>query len=245
MDANIVPNVVAAVNDIPNRSLDFTAASNQSLQLSTANFGAYNKAKWAFSCWAQRKSDLSTDAIFSIGNSSGVGEAIFVKFDFWRQIAVTTDNVTTAGQLVTPTEFSAGSGYEAGNWYHIYVTFDASLTAADRLQLIVDGTRITSFATQTNPDGNIKTITGLVRLGRQAEDSYAADAYIYQPAFFSGVIPNVSSLRSGSSPVDLRGMSGLWSLLHTTASSTLEDDEVISTNWTNNNTVIKSSTVPA
>lgn len=229
--------------EIPNRSLEFTATSNQSLELSNTNWGSYDRSKWAFSCWARRKSSLSTDTIISRGRIDGATMEFNIKFDFWRQIRVETFNTTTNGVLVTPVESSAGHGYEAGSFYHILVAFDASLTAADRLQLYVNGVRVTSFATSTDPVGDVNTTMGITRIGRQTENSYAANAYIYQPAFFSGTIPALSNLTSGGRPKDLRGKFGLWSLLHTTDTSTLEDDEIISANWTNNNTVVKSTVV--
>ena len=228
--------------DVPNRALEFTSSSAQSLELSNADWGTYNRSKWAISLWAQRKSDLSSDGLFS--KTQSFQQEINVRFDFWRQIAVETFNETTNGVLTTPAEFDPGAGYEAGYWYHIFVAFDAAASSSDVLQLWVDGTRVTSFASETQPVGNVSERTSRVRIGRQGDDSYAANAYVYQPAFFSGAIPNISDLISGGAPKDIRELSGLYSLLHTTADSTLEDDEVIATAWTNNNSVSKSTLVP-
>ena len=244
MMSNRMMTTGGAVEDVPNRSLEFTAANSESLELSSANWGSYNRNKWAFSCWAQRKGDVTNDSLFSKYGSGTSNQEIEIRFDLFRAITVHTGNATTNGTISTTQYFSAGSGFEVGNWYHIYVTFDTSRAAADVLQLIVDGTRVTDITSETQPVGAVKTSTTLVRLGRQSEGSAAANAYIYQPAFFSGTIPTMGNLVSGGSPRDIRSVTGLYSLLHTTDASTLENDEVIGTNWTNNNTVVKSTTVP-
>ena len=237
-------NIVASDEDIPTRSLEFVAASNQSLELSNADWGTYDRSKFAISLWARRKGDNSSDGLFS--KTQSFQWEFNIRFEFWRQIAVETFNETSNGTLLTPAEYDAGAGYEVDNWYHILVTFDASASAGDVLQLWIDGTRITSFATNTQPVGNVSERTSRVRIGRQGDDSYPANAYVYQPALFSGVHPSVSDLRTAEGkPRDIRGLSGLHCLLHTTADSTLEDDEILATNWTNNNAVAKYAGIPA
>ena len=230
--------------DVPNRSLDLVSASSQSLEQSDANWGSYNRNKWAVSCWAQRKGDITNDSLFSKYGSGASNQEIEIRFDLFRAITVHTGNATTNGTISTTQYFSAGSGFEVGNWYHIYVTFDASRDAADVLQLIVGGTRVTDIQSETQPIGNIKTSTTPVRIGRQSEGSAPANASIYQPAFFSGVIPNVADVINAGNPVDIRGETGLHSLLHTTDSSVIAADEVLASAWTNNNTVTKSELIP-
>ena len=118
-------------------------------------------------------------------------------------------------------------------------------TAANRLRIWVDGTEIASFSNRANPpQTSLYNSTADIRIGSNQENGTYHDGLIYQFAYFSGVDVPISQLISGGRPIDVKHISGLYSLLDTTYGIPLEDDYVLSTNWTNNNTVIKSTVVP-
>lgn len=237
--SNIVPN--ALESPLPTRSLDFEASSSQYLSMSDTNFGAFDRDKGTFSFWAKAETftgsqgNIITQAVasqfcFALGfNSAGS-----VRFD------LSTNGSTFDGVLVT------NATYSSGTWYHIKALYDMqNATAGNRMRLWVAGSEISSFSVDSNPpQTSLFNSTAAIEIGRNSDDSAYYDGLLDQPGYFSGVDAPIAQLISGGSPVDVRGVSGLYSLLHTTAASTLEDDYVLATNWTNNNGVIKSTDVP-
>lgn len=238
----VVPNVTI---DIPTRSLSYTAASSQNLFMSGANFGTLNSKKWTCHIWFKRSSTGATQYIVHKVNGAATIQPINILFSSTDKIDIRIrDNAQTIiGRLVTT------ASYNDSNWHQMIVYWDtANATSADRLHLWVDGARVTSFTTNTQPS-----------LSADMYDTTAADVYIgsnggvanyfngllYQQAFFDNALPAAASLINGTSPVNVKGISGLYSLLHTNAADALEDDYVLSTNWTNTNAVTKSTTVPA
>lgn len=227
----------------PTRSLDFESSSSQDLRMSGTNFGTLNSRKWTYHVWFKRE---STGNHFIVHKFDGPGFVQPVNFLFdasnHLDIRVRDNAPAIIGRLVTT------ASYTDTNWHQMVIYWDtANATSADRLQLYVDQSRETSFATNTQPSLNADmydTTAATLYVGVNGGVANYYDGLLYQQAFFDNALPAISMLHSGGSPVDLRGMSGLYSLLHTTDSSTLEDDEVISTNWTNTNGVVKSTTVP-
>ena len=128
------------------------------------------------------------------------------------------------------------------DWYHILVHFDGS----DEVRLWINGSRITSFSTSTPPFATLNNSDRRITIGALQSFSFLApfDGLIYQMAFFSGSFPSISSLYDSGHPKDIRGVSGLYSLLDV-AGGDVTSDYVLSANWTNNNTVTASSTIPA
>ena len=238
--SNIVPNRSNELG-IPTRSIDFEASSSQYLSMSDTNFGAFDRDKGTFSYWDKVESFTSTNAItqsvssnfcFALGFDAGGN----LRFD------VSTNGTSFNGSLVTTATYSTGT------WYHIKALYDMqNATAGNRMRLWVNGSEISSFSLDSNPpQTSLFNSTAAIEIGRNADESSAYhDGKIFQPAYFSAVDAPIGQLISGGSPVDVRGVSGLYSLLHTTAASTLEDDYVLPTNWNNNNAAIKSTDVPA
>lgn len=107
------------------------------------------------------------------------------------------------------------------------------------MRLWIDGVE-DSPVTETDPVGTPVVSSSGVRQGT------GFDGLLYQPAMFSGTLPDITNVynSSTSKPKELKTLPGLFSLLPTDTIDVLEDDFVIATNWTNNNGVIKSTTIP-
>lgn len=234
--------------DGPSRSLDFETGNSETLQLTSANFGAYDTQTFGVSFVFKPETLPSTQTIFCLGHSTRAAPPLQVQLDSSGKITVQVvhSDDTADAKTTTNTEFSIGT------YAHVYIRYDSTeSTESDRFRLYIDGS-IPTLSTDDQPTLNeaisssdLKATWGALENTVSALAQFT-DGLIYQPAFYSGTIPNIEDIYNSSTGLvkDVRGITGLFSLLHTTAASTLEDDEVIATNWTNNNTVIKSTDIP-
>lgn len=230
---------------IPDRSLDFEQSSSQYLSMSDTNFGAFDRNKGTISVWVKKESSSSLSTQGALLSQFASGNMCFaVGFEGTGKIAM---DVSTNGAIATNNgRLATTATYSNGIWYHIKFLYDMqNATAANRLRIWVDGTEIASFSDRTNPpQTSLYNSTADIRIGSNQENGTHHDGLLYQIAYFSGVDVPIGQLISGGNPLDVKGISGLYSLLNTNAGGALEDDYVLSTNWTNNNTVIKSTEVP-
>lgn len=231
---------------VPNRSLDFERSSSQYLSMSDANFGSFNRNKGTFSLWVKKVSDLGLSVYGALWTQFVSGSMSFaLGFD---AVARLRFDVSTNGGLTTNNGvLTTNVTYSNSTWYHIKALYDMqNATAANRLRLWVNGSEISSFADRTNPPQTaIYNSSAAVLIGRNEDDNTYHDGLIFQPAYFSGEDVDVSYLYNAGAPKDVTAISGLYSLLNTTDGSTITDDYVKTASWTNNNTVIKSTDVPA
>jgi len=227
-------------NNPPTHSLDFESGSSQYLSISSANWGAYNRSKYAYSIWVKKETGSGADMTIFQKGDNGTKREFDISFQGAGELDIRS-YVSNAinGRLLTNTTYTSTSA-----WYHIYYQFDSSASSADRMRLWVDGGEVTSFATDTNPTSATSTDTGIVNIGASGSPSQFFDGLIYQPAFFSGTLPTIGQVYNAGDPLDVSGLPGLWSLLNTNATDASEDDYVLASNWTNVNTVIKSTTIP-
>lgn len=236
----LMPFFSLSAESLPLYSLDFERGSSQYLSMSDANFGAYDKAKWAISVWV--KFETSANSVICSHGDNGTGQRAFdIRLNGTSKIDITTssDGSTANGRLVTTDSFSS-----TADWYHILIWYDsANATAGDRMRLWVNGVEVTSFTTDTNPSAAVFNSTEAVRIGANASVTTFFDGLIYQFAFFSGVLPTISQVYNAGAPKDLSTISGLYAALNATGNSVVADD-VLSADWTNNNTVITSTTKP-
>lgn len=228
----------------PAKSLSFTKASTQSLTMSDANFGAFNLAKFAIALEIQRAT-ASGSTTFTLMCQQGVGGTdLSFKLDLINDaISFTTsvDGVTVDGQIKTNATYTSTSTF-----YRILVWFDSAQAAGgDRMRMFVDGPEITSFAIDTNPTAAARNSGSSVRIGANGLGTTDYDGLIYNLALFSGSLPTAAQLWQGGSgsAINPTGITGLWSNLDV-ASNVVTHDAVISTAWTNVNTVVSSSTIP-
>ncbi len=211
--------------------------------MTKANFGGFDREKFAFSVWVKR-STTGTQALFDIEDSGFSNRVLNIQFNASGQIIYRVSNNGSnylSGQLTTTPTYTSTT-----NWYHFLFHYDsANSTSTDRMRMWVDGTEVTSFDTDTEPSSSVYNAAGTanVILGSRAGNDYF-NGLMYQAAFFSGNLPTISQVYNVGAALDVKGISGLWSLLHTMDTGNLEDDHVITTDWTNNNTVTKSTTIP-
>lgn len=234
--------VGAAVANVPTRSLDFESSSSQQLSIAGSAFGATNGTTWTYHVWYKRES--TGQMYMMVKDQAGSGKTLDFFFDASNRffVAITNSVGTLIGRIVSSASFTDTTG-----WHQLVVYWDSNnATSTNRLRLYHDQTRITAFASSTMPTlgaTTSDTADGSVYMGYSGSGNYY-DGLLYQSAWFNGVNPAISTLHSSGSPVDLTGISGLISLLNTNGTDALEDDYVLSTNWTNTNTVIKSTDIP-
>lgn len=231
-----------AVAAFPTRSLAFTAASSQNLAMAGTAFGTLNSKKWTYHVWFKR---ASTGAVYLVHKVNGAAtiQPINILFSSSDKLDIRIRNVTPSiiGRLVTT------AAYDDTSWHHLVLYWDsANATSADRLQLWIDGARVTSFSSNTQPSLSADmydTTAADIYIGANGGLANYFDGLLYQQAFFDNALPAIGSLNNSGAPVDVKAVTGLYSLLHTNASDALEDDFVLATNWTNTNGVAKSLVV--
>ena len=105
---------------------------------------------WTYSCWVKRlKTD--EDAYLIWANDSGTTEndTIIINSNNVIYYNIKNSNVTV-GRLVTNQVFRDTSA-----WYHIVFVWDTTnATSGDRMRIYVNGERVTSFSTETQPSQN-------------------------------------------------------------------------------------------
>jgi hypothetical protein len=227
----------AAGGSVPTKSLDFEFDSSQTLNITSANWGAYDRAKFAISLWFNKETNDTSTLLYK-GNATN--HEFRLEFATGNKLQITTyasDGTTINGRL------RSTASYSTGTWRHVLVHFDsANGTAGDRMKMWVDGSEVTAFDTDTNPTEAANTNAHPVYYGARVATSYY-DGLIYQAAFFSGTLPDISTLYDAGSPLSVDGMTGLWSVLDV-AGDDVTSDGVLAAAWTNTNTVVASATIP-
>ncbi len=141
---------------------------------------AGSRRKWTFSAWIKRGQLGTSQYIFNSKNGSA--DQIFFNTSDKFQVgleSITADYVTTAAFK----DISA--------WYHFVAAVDTEQgTAANRVRVYVNGTEVTSFSTETNPNQNTDTTmntTVPMELGRRiANTSDFFDGYMAEVVFIDG-----------------------------------------------------------
>ena len=125
------------------RSLRFRSSSSAYL---SRTFGTpTNSAKWTFSRWLKRGAIGARQSLFAAGSSGSSYANIEFKSD--DTIQFLSENSSLQFQLVTTQVFRDPSA-----WYNIHIIYDsANATSTDRIQLWVNGVRVTAFSTATYP----------------------------------------------------------------------------------------------
>lgn len=227
---------------VPSQSIDFERSSTQYLSISDSDFGAYNRAKFAVSVWLKRESTGTTQNIFQHSRVTNIDPFIlsFLSNNH-LEISTSISDLDPADGLLNPTATYTSTA----NWYHILFHYDsANATPGDRMRLWVDGSEVTVFDTDTNPTAQIWDSSASLKVGASNSGGNTFDGLIYQLAFFSGSLPAIGSVYNAGSPMNITGLTGLWSVLDVAAGD-VTSDGVLSANWTNNNTAVASSTIPS
>jgi hypothetical protein len=161
------------------RSLRFNSADSAYLNRTPAS--ASNRRTWTFSFWFKRGL-ISDNVIFGSRNAGAtyLGYIGFQsdKFDF--QFGTTGNRLQDAAVRRDP-----------GAWAHYVVVCDTpNATSTDRMQLWVNGVRVTTFTTASYPsqnadsDFNVADVHAIGRYGAQA--AQYVDGYLTEINFIDG-----------------------------------------------------------
>lgn len=235
-DTEIIPPPPA----LANRSMDF--ASSKFLDMSDANFGAFDRSKFAISLWYKLFTTGASRYMWTQGDTAS-NISFQLRFGATDKLEVFALDAPSSidGQLTTEATFT-----DTTSWHHILYHFDAANgTPGDRMRLWHDGVEITVFDTDNNPTAAVQDSASTVVIG---SDSAGAGNFfngkLYQAAFFSGALPDISEVFNAGAAKDVTSLTGLYSLLNTDDVVALEDDFVLTTDWINNGGVAKSTDIP-
>ena len=154
-----------------------------------------DRRTFTFSAWVKR-GVLGQKAFFSWDNTSpGGGGGGDFRFDSSHRLQF------AAGGGVTTNLISNRTFEDTSKYYHIYIKVDTTQsTAADRVEIYVDGDEITSFSTSTYPtqnkDFNINNTSYETRFGVLNDNGSLTsyfDGYLAEVNFVDGTNPAVST----------------------------------------------------
>jgi len=186
-----------------NNSLRFRSSATAFLSRTPAT--ASNRTTWTWSGWVKRGT-LGTEQFLFTGGDTNFNDSN-IRFNATNTLTffIPNGSSATAGDLTTNRVFRDPSA-----WYHIVVVWNStSATAADRMQIWINGVRETSFAVNTNPPQNqiSYNINAAVihNIGRKANGATSYfDGYIAEINFIDGQALSASSFGSTNSTT------GVW-----------------------------------
>ena len=217
-------------------SLRFNDGSSDYLNRTPSSTG--NRRKFTFSAWIKRGQLGTSQYIFNSKNGSA--DQIFFN---------TSDKFQVGLESITADYVTSAVFRDVSAWYHFLVAVDTEQgTAANRVRVYVNGTEITSFSTETNPNQNTDTTmntTEPMELGRRISNSGDFfDGYMAEVVFIDGSQLAPTSFGEFDSdsptiwkPIDVSGLTfgtnGFY--LDFENSSSLGNDAAGSNNFTVNN----------
>ena len=159
-----------------------TATMSRTLETPT------NGKIWTFSTWWKR-GNLDSDICKILGYSAnnGGGYIGIVSNQFY-----VADLTYSGGWTVTFSLDSNRTLEDTSKWYHLMVAVDTTdSTAGDRVKLYIDGDRVTSLGTSTNPAqdyvSNYNGGSGTLYIGRRGLDTTnLLDSYLAETNFVDG-----------------------------------------------------------
>jgi len=142
--------------------------------------GAGSLTTWTISAWVKRANEHGTNS-YILDCGAGNGTSLYfgpAAIEFWDYQSGYT------GRLTTNAVYRDHSA-----WMHIVAVWDTTNgTAGDRMKLYVNGTEVTSFATDTNPSSSQASIlssTTQITIGSQGTSIYA-NLYMAEVCFIDG-----------------------------------------------------------
>ena len=138
-----------------------------------------------FSFWVKRCNLSTTQCLFFGGDPNG---------STWEIIRFESDDQFRVGQASSAYDLTTSQVFrDVGAWSHFLVAFDTDNgTAADRIKIYHNGSRITDFSLETNPSSGYVTNfnTGgsgeFIRIGYQGGGSNPSDVYLAEINFVDG-----------------------------------------------------------
>ena len=162
-----------------------------------------NALKWTYSFWVKLK-DVSNDIFLLDFNTDGNNRSNVGFFGSDGEFQVYEKVSGSTSQLVRTSRVFR----DPNAWYHIVVSCDRTLsTAADRTKIYVNGSRITSFASETQPTQNA---TGIINTAVNTLIGKYSDGSLY----FSGSLAHVhfidGTAYAASTFGETNSTSGIW-----------------------------------
>lgn len=217
----------------PYQSLNLVRASSQSLTMTNTNFGSRSRNTFAISGYIKLASLGNNQPIISQDNGSNQLSFI-VSIDSSNRLDFGVSNNganTSFGRLVTNTTCSVNV------WYQFMIHYDGNnATAGNRMRMWLNGDEQTSFATDTNPNGDVFNSTGPYNIGGLGD---FFDGKIAALTVYDNSLPSIAEVYY----TDPRVVTGAKSLLDV-AGGDVTSDYFLATNWTNNNGVTASMDMP-
>lgn len=232
-------------------SLRFRASNTANMARTPSVAG--NRKTWTWSYWIKRGT-LSSVQLMLVAYSGASDSGNFdVRFNASDQLLIygwTSLWRQTTQVFRDPTA-----------WYHILINADTtSATGADRVKLYINGSRVTTFASSTDPTQNSDLAVGSVGIHRISGNSipdglyfdgymaemYMVDGFAYDPSYF-GQIDSITGQWVPKKYSGSYGTNGFYLPFNdATSTTTLGYDRQLSmsdsskNNWTLNNFTVNS-----
>lgn len=230
------------------RSLDFEDSSLQSLSMSDANYGNFTRNKWAiagaFNC--ESLTDPSGYVITARHQDNTTREyTLFVRAAGAGVYNLSLVTYNTGGS--TNGIFIGSTALSTATWYSFLIHYDEDNgTSGSRIKMWIRNSAETS-SSYTTPTGDMvdKNVATYVGRNQNSGNELYFDGKIYSLAFFNNVLPTAAQVFDGATGRlnNLSLISGIYSILDV-AGNVVTHDGVVATAWTNNNTVVSSTTIP-
>jgi hypothetical protein len=129
------------------RSLRFNSSDSAYLSRTPASAG--NRKTWTWAGWVKRSGLSSFQDIWGNGDASALNGFLF-RFDDGNKLDLYDISGSVQWRKVTTQVFR-----DASAWYHFVISYNtANATAADRVRIYVNGVRIDSFSSSSDPSLN-------------------------------------------------------------------------------------------
>lgn len=231
------------INGLPSRSISLSSGSSQYLSMVDADWGTFDRSKWAVSLFLKRS---STGSQYIMHKGNGTANSAF-EFDLRFSTDTLVFTCTNAGNTLEGRLITTATYTNTSIWYHFLATYDAlNPTSGDRMRLWANGSEVTSFSTDTSPDEAIGAKSVPMVIGARGDGAAQYfDGLMHQVAFFSGSHPAVTDIRDSGTglPKDIGSLPGLYALLDA-AGDVVTHDAVRTAAWTNNGGATASATIP-
>lgn len=180
----------------PQRSLRFRASA--SAQLTRTFPSAGSQTTWTWSGWVKRGTIGSAQSLFEANSGNGYNRTYFY---------IKSDNTITFndyGGASTNGMFNTTQVFrDTAAWYHLVLVFNTTnALATERIRFYLNGARVTTFSSQTNPSLNfagncnkaIQHVIGNEGYAAQYLDGYLADVNFIdgqalEPSYFGATDP--------------------------------------------------------
>jgi hypothetical protein len=227
----------------PYNALNFRSSASAYLSR-TPSLG--NRKTWTWSGWIKRRTLGTQQTLFGVNEAASAQNFAHILINSSNQIEITEYTTSIRARKISTLVFNDTTKY-----YHIVAIFNTpNPTVGDRLQIWVDGIRITSFAESVDPqisiDGFINTTTahsiGSIIVSTRVNyfDGYMADVNFIDglaldPTSFGETINGVWKPKTYSGTYGTNGFYLKFNDNSGTTATTIGKDFVGSNNWTPTN----------